>query len=234
MGIYQLSITEVTCYGNLYCVAGWDIDNGGMVRPEPADATPDNEASRFWRAYHVGAGRTFAPGNVVRLVASGPPKNFPFPHATEDRIVTRGTPMRVLRRLTPKQLTATAQNSVSNSIQAVFNGHLIRASSEKAYVPAGARTNSLGAIEIKPRQIRFYEEAVASGKRRLRALIDQGGVEYDLSVPADAARTRFLAGGIAALLAEANASNLLHVRVGLSRAFADAPCYAQVNGIIFL
>ena len=35
MANYQLLITDVTNCGDLRCVAGWDLDRGKMVRPEP-------------------------------------------------------------------------------------------------------------------------------------------------------------------------------------------------------
>ena len=101
---------------------------------------------------------------------------------------------------------------------------------------AGERTSSLDAIEIAPRSISFYELNPSAGKRQLRARIDEYGVQYDLSVPADAAKSRFLVGGVAALQGDARASNRIHVRLGLCRPFAAMPnsCYAQVNGLYFL
>jgi hypothetical protein len=103
-------------------------------------------------------------------------------------------------------------------------------------VAAGERVCSLDAIDIEPDQIRFSEQVTSAGKRRLRAVIEEDGVKYDLSVPADAARARFLAGGVAALEGDANASDRIHVRLGLCRPFAAMPdsCYVQVNGLYFL
>lgn len=236
MATYKLIITDVTCYGTLYCVAGWDLDDGGMVRPEPPGANPNAEASRFWDAQYVGTGKTFSVGNVVSFKASGPPDTFPFPHATEDRVVIAGSQLAVIKQLTDAGLAEAVSDGVASSLQEVFDNTLVRAHSGKAYVRADEKTNSLGAIEIDPDQISFYEDVTAGGKRRLRAIIEQDGLGYDLSVPADAARTRFLAGGVAALEADAKASDLIHVRVGLCRPFPDMPhaCYAQVNGLYFL
>ena len=28
---YEIVITDVTQYGSLYCVAGWDLQDGGMI-----------------------------------------------------------------------------------------------------------------------------------------------------------------------------------------------------------
>ncbi len=236
MAIYNLCITDVTCYGALYCVAGWDIDDGGMVRPEPPGTDPSHEPSRFWGAQFAGPEKICAVGNIVRFDASAPPKSFPFPHATEDRIVTAGSQLKIVQALSPAQLVEAVADSVSASLQDVFEGHLVRAHSGKAYVPANIKTNSLGAIEIDPGQITFYEEVTDAGKRRLRAVIDENGVDYDLSVPADLARTRFLTAGVGALQADANSCDTIHVRVGLCRPSPNIPdaCYAQVNGLYFV
>lgn len=233
MATYELIITDVTRYGGLYCVAGWSIANGRMIRPEPAGANVADEASRFWDARWVGAGKPFSVGNVVRLDASTPPQNFPFPHATEDRICVRGCQPSVLRRQTLDQVARSVRAGLSNSLAAAFGGQLVRAQSGTAYVAAGAQTCSLDEIEVTPNQISFYEDN-QNGKHRLRAIITQDGVHHDLSVPADAARARFLTAGVAAVQADAQAGNLVHIRLGLARPFATLPCFAQVNGLYFL
>jgi hypothetical protein len=236
MAIHEIIVTDVTCYGNLYCVAGWDVEQARMIRPEPATANVNAEASRFWSGQSAGAGTFFAVGNRVRFDASPPPQNFPFPHATEDRIYVHGPASVVVGQLNLGQVADLVADGVSDDITEAFGGQLIRAHSGKAYVAAGTVSNSLDAIEILPGGLAFYEDNPSPGKRRLRALIDQSGVEYDLSVPADAARARFLAGGVAALEAGAAASSRIHVRLGLCRPFAAMPhaCYAQVNGLYFL
>lgn len=236
MPTYALIITDVTRYGDLFCVAGWDVNNGGMIRPEPPTANAVAEASRFWSGQYAGPGKFFAVGNRVRFDAAMPPANFPFPHATEDRVLIAGNHSAVLGQMTVAQMVQAVAAGVSASIDEAFGGQLHRAYSGKAHVTAGTQTCSLDAIEIDPASISFYEDSPAPGKRKLRAKIDQGGVEYDLSVPADAARTRFLAGGVAALEADAQASQSVHVRLGLCRPFAAMPnsCYAQVNGLYFL
>lgn len=236
MATYRIGITDVTRYGALYCVAGWDIDDNMMIRPEPSSADPKFEASRFWDAQYAGPGKIFDVGNVVQFEAPLPPEAFRYPHATEDRVLKAGTEPSLVEKLNLKRLTEAVEESVSSSMQEIFDNQLVRATSGKAYVPADAQTRSLGAIEIEPSQIRFYEDVAGNGKRRLRAIINQENGGYDLSVPADAARARFLADGIDALQAEAKASASIHVRIGLCRPFPDMPdaCYAQVNGLIFL
>lgn len=119
---------------------------------------------------------------------------------------------------------------------AVFDGHLTLAQSGKSYVPANIETSSLGAVEIEPQQISFYSDQAENGRQRLRAIIDYEGVEYRFSVPADAATRRFLEAGLTGLEADKNNSDLIHVRLGLSRPFDAQPnsCYTQINGLLFL
>lgn len=236
MPTYQLVITDVTRYGDLFCVAGWDISRGGMIRPEPPTANSAVEASRFWSAQYAGPGKFFAVGNKVLFDAAIPAEDFPFPHATEDRIVIPQTKSAVLGALNSLQITQTVAAGISQSIRQSFGGQLNRAHSGKAHVIAGTKTSSLDAIEIEPHTISFYEDNPSPGKRRLRARIDEDGNVYDFSVPADAARSRFLSGGVIALQADVAASKRIHVRLGLCRPFSEMPnsCYAQVNGLYFL
>ncbi len=235
MPTYNLIITDLTRYGDLFCVAGWDLDNGGMIRPEPPTAKAAAEASRFWDGQHAGPGKPFAVGNIVRINANLPPADFPYPHATEDRLVALGR-VAVVDQMTTKQVAQAVTHGVSASINATFGGQLHRANSGKAHVVAGTQTCSLDAINVTPDAISFYEENPLPGKRRLRALISHKGICYNFSVPADAARNRFLAAGVAALETDAASSQLIHVRLGLCRPFAAMPtsCYAQINGLYFL
>jgi hypothetical protein len=116
---YELIITDVTCYGNLYCVAGWDLRNGGMIRPEPPGANSAAEASRFWEGQYVGVGKLFAVGNVVRFEATAPPREFPYPHATEDRIFVSAIPTRG-KQFTLRQLAQSVAAGVSSSLEDTF------------------------------------------------------------------------------------------------------------------
>lgn len=232
MPSYRIVVTDVTQYGTLFCVAGWDVQNGGMIRPEPHTTTATSEASRFWGDPAVGQGKVFDVGRVLEFQASLPPADFPFPHATEDRLVAPNTFV-LLDNWELTKMVGAVSAGISDSLAHAFGGHLVRANSGKAYVLAGQNTNSLGAVEIEPGQIEFFEDG-STGKRRLRALVTDGCATYDLTVPAWGARGKFLAGGVNAVQADANKSTRIHLRVGLARAFADAPCYAQINGIFFL
>ncbi|TIX92775.1 hypothetical protein [Rhizobium sp. P44RR-XXIV] len=236
MPTYELVITDVTRYDSRFCVAGWDLQSGGMIRPEPPTMNATAEASRFWTDQHAGPGKFFAIGNIVRFNADAAPAHSPFPHATEDRLYVGGNNAAVLGQMTPQQIAQTVAPGVSVSIIQAFGGHLQRAQSGKAHVAAGQQTSSLDAIEIAPAAITFYEASPKPGKRQLRAVIAQGGMNYDLSVPADAAKAQFLASGIAGLSADVQASQRIHVRLGLCRPFAAMPdsCYAQINGVYCL
>lgn len=233
---YQIVVTDVTCYGSLYCVAGWDLQNGGMIRPEPHTTNANSEASRFWSGAQAGPGQFFSVGNVVEFDANLPPGNFPFPHATEDRVLTPQPNAALLGQYTLGQTAAAAQLGIAANLPAAFGAQLIRANSGKAYVPAGAQVSSLDAINTHPGNIQLYEDQADNGKRRLRAIVRHNGIGYDLSVPADAARTRFLTAGLGALQADVQAATQVHLRLGVSRPFAAMPnsCYAQVNGIYLL
>jgi hypothetical protein len=139
---YEIIVTDVTCYGSLYCVAGWDRLTGQMIRPEPPGAKASDESSRFWNSGYAGPGKTFAMGNVVRLVATGALPDFLFPHATEDRMVDLNTPMNVLQTLDSQGVVAAVAAGVSDSLTAAFNGALWREEKPKLR----ARVTSAGLI----------------------------------------------------------------------------------------
>jgi hypothetical protein len=235
MATYEIIITDVTCYGILYCVAGWDLERERMIRPEPP-STSASEVSKFWDSRFAGPGRIFSVGKVVRFQARQPPTDFLFPHATEDRIVDPGMDPRVVRELNIEQMIAAAAGSISETLEAAFNDGLVRASSGKAYVPSGYNGPSLGAVEVRADRIVFFEDAYQGGSPKLRARLTIDGTFYDLSVPADVARTRWKAEGLAGLRKDHQKSERVHLRVGLSRPFPAMPnqCYAQINGVYFL
>ena len=237
MADYKIIVTDVTCYGSLYCVAGWDRNTHRMIRPEPPGASTANEASRFWDVRFVGPGKLFDLGCIAEFYAADPLPDFPFPHATEDRIVDMTRPRRSVERLDMPQIVQAVAAGVSPTLEDAFDGGLVRvAGSRKPYVQVGHVGRSLGAIELAPRQIAFQENTFDPSKRKLRANLSVGGLRYDLSVTAEAVRARWLAGGLSALRADVEASKRIHLRVGLSRPFRDKPdqCFLQVNGVYFL
>jgi ribosomal protein L28 len=207
-----------------------------MLRPEPAEANANQEASRFWDSRFAGPERPFSVGNIVKFDAVRPPPNFPFPHATEDVLIPPGGRIEVLGVRTLQQVAQHVADGLSPTLLAAFGGGLTRASSAKAYVTIGYRGPSLGAIERKPKQVSFHENTFDANRPKLRARIEDDGVWYDLSITADALRTRWKASGLAAVQADAKKSDRLHLRVGLSRPLSAMrdKCYAQVNGVYFL
>src|SRR5262249_36321942 len=125
---------------------------------------------------------------------------------------------------------------VSLAVGEAFDGALVMPVSGKAYMPRDQRARSLGAVQIQPAQVHFFENRYDPARPKLRARLANDGRQYDLSVTAAAARTRWQANGLGALQADAAASNRLHVRLGLSRPFPAMPdqCYVQMNGVYFL
>lgn len=241
MAIYRLAITEVTRYGDLYCVAGWDLDRRAMVRPEPPGATNANPPSRFWSSQYAGAGKAFEVGNVVRLGDAGlPPMDFPWPHRTEDVIVVGGSSINIEGAVGEEELAQAVQGSVEPTVRAVFDQGLVRAwngaGSTKAYVVEGHQGRSLGAVELLPNRIRFVEDAFNPAKPQLRAHLQDGLVTYNFSVTSDVLKGLWKAQGLDAVKALRDDCEKVHVRVGLARPFEYQPtrCYAQVNGMYFL
>src|SRR4051794_33727523 len=126
MAQYDLIVTDVTSYGDLFCVAGWDRLSNRMIRPEPPGANAAVESSRFWSGQYAGPGRAFDVGNVVRFSAAPADASFPFPHATEDRLVDLAQPLNILETLTVPAVAAAAAGSISPGLEAAFDNELIR------------------------------------------------------------------------------------------------------------
>lgn len=234
MTIREVIITDVTTYGDLYCVAGWDVDAQVMVRPEPPTAKAAVEASRFWSADWAGPGKYFSVGNVVQFEAVAPPNDFPFPHATEDCIFVKAIGNGPIRTLTTTELVASVGTSAG--VKAVFGGGLIQAPSGKAYVNKDFRGPSLGAITTATENLRVFENSYDPAKPKLRALLTEGLVTYDVGVTAHAARKRWIDANLDALQADIAAAEEVHIRLGLSRPFPERPseCYVQINGLFLL
>lgn len=234
MPTYKVLVTDVTTYGALYCVAGWDLNRKAMVRPEPPGANAASEVSRFWDSQWAGPGKFFGVGNVVEFEANPPPADFPFPHATEDRLFVKAIGQVPLRTLSAAQIAATV--GVSIGLNAVFGGGLVRAASGKAYVGKDFKGPSLGSLTVAPEKLSLHENRFDAANPKLRAWLREGFLRYDLPVTADAARTRWLGAGLEALKADIAASKEIHVRLGLARPFPQRPdeCYAQINGLYLL
>jgi hypothetical protein len=236
MRAFEMIVTDVTCYGSRYCVAGWDRLSKRMIRPEPSSANVIVEASRFWESNLAGPGRPFAVGNIVKFEAAKPPAEFPFPHASEDVIVAARTIPKIEGYLSLGDVASAVAAGVAPTLKSAFGDALVRADSGKAYIPSGHVGRSLIGLEKAPKEIKFYENNYDPDKIQLRATVFDGGTSYDMSVTAEAARTRWKTGKIAGLDADLEASKRVHMRVGLARPFPAKPneCFLQVNGLYFL
>lgn len=227
----QITISDITCYGALYCVAGWDNQSGQMVRPEPSTTNPMAEASRFWPEQYVGAGKVFALGNIAVINGANPQPPADFPHAREDCILAANSTIQTVGQVGFDQLATHLGGSVRSTLIDAFNNGLVRALNGKCHIPASVNAPSLSAIEVDTAAIEFYVDTYDPAKPKLRARLVDSGVLYDLSVPAAAARLTWKSQGLEFLQAELSQAARVQVRVGLCRAFGGK-CYAQINGII--
>lgn len=232
---YRIVITDVTEFGDRFCVAGWDLLSSRMVRPEPPDTVANSVAARFWTEQHCGIGKVFDLGNVVTCQGVNAPPGFPYPHATEDIVLNANSTITVVSKCTHESMVAQVAASVSAALPDVYDGGLIRPASGKAYVSKDHPGRSLGAVEINPASLQFHVNTYNPEKPKLRARITVAGSNYDLPVTALAAHKRWREDGLQALVNDAANAQRVHLRMGLSRPFAARPdeCFSQINGVIF-
>jgi hypothetical protein len=234
MGEFCILITDLTTYGSLFCVAGWDINRNVMIRPEPPAANAHKEKTKFWNAHFVGDGKVFQIGNLVQFKAKDAPADFAFPHATEDKIIADLQTLKICNHLTDAELLKTVKGSVSKDVRSAFNGNLHVPISGKAYVDAGQKSPSLGAVELNARKIQFISWSYEDEPPKLRCRFKCNSEPYNLSVTAESCRVAFQEHGVVELNKKAANCRKIHVRLGLARAFGDPPrCYLQVNGVYF-
>src|SRR5581483_9404947 len=182
---FRFVVTEVTDYGNNHhCVAGWDLVAKRMVRPEPG-------AQEFWPKNFVGPKSVFWPGHVVEFEADVP-ANQPYPHATEDVIVRSGSlPKTVVKDRWA--LARAVRDSVSATLNMVFDGKMVRLN-RSAYIPAGSKCRSLGAVEISRRDLQLSQRRWGDGPPKLRATIVNE--RLNLGVTSTTLRRTFFDGGV--------------------------------------
>lgn len=98
-----------------------------------------------------------------------------------------------------------------------------------AHVKAGIATRSLWAVEVRRDKLRFCESQYG----KLKVILDDGARRYELPVSSRALKEAWKSGGMAGVNGSLPSHGMLHVRVGLARAFKDHPdkCYVMVNGI---
>jgi hypothetical protein len=218
---FRIVVTDVTIYGSLRCVAGWDVDRKAMVRPEPSPRG-------FWQAITCGVNTTFHPGHLVEFQGKKPTTEPP--HVRED-VVVLGQPHR-LGALTRQQFKDALRQSLVASPQAVF-GPCLEFSGQKAHVLPGSDCGSLACMELPCVKFRLHVNRYK--KPKLQAMFSLFGKQLDLSVAAKDFKKTFENDGLQATESLIAGARGLHLRLGLARPFAPGGgkplCYLQINGI---
>jgi hypothetical protein len=222
MAKYRLLVTDITEYGSLRCVAGWDLEREKMIRPEPAPGD-------FWSGTAVGPTGQFRRGAIVDFEAHSPNPTTDYPHRTEDRVVAGQ--VNYVRTLSPADRQMILAQMVSPDLQNLFSGKL-QAEGFAGFVALGTRCRSLGAIEIEPSAVSVYED-LGWGKKRLRIRLPIQNRIVAPSITSALVRRIYREAGLDALRAQLSSAKCLHLRIGLARAFSSKPdrCYLQVNDI---
>jgi hypothetical protein len=94
---YNLVITDLIRYGSMFCVAGWDFQNGGMTRPEPPSGNVVAEPSRFWDGRWPGPGSFTTTGNIVPFDAVAKRAHFRYRRTPDNCIFAAGDSSAMLR-----------------------------------------------------------------------------------------------------------------------------------------
>ena len=209
---FRLLITDLTEYGTLRCVAGWDQDRQKIVRPEP-------HPLGFWEGTACGNGRPFAPGNIiVTFDAVVPNPKTELPHLNEDRVV-RG-PIKLEQSLSREKFLEAIRKIPTIDSAAAFNSP-VKVENSKAYVPReGTDHPSLRGLLTKGKTISFVAEKYGDKPARARCLIDVPNERsIDLSIAAADLREIFRKQGIDRLKKLFAEKDDLHIRLGLSSRF---------------
>jgi len=216
---HRLLINEVTTYGKLRCVAGYNFATGGMIRPEPSPGG-------FWPSYLTGQATALYPGNVMDFEGTIP--DTEFPHRREDRVVNVGPT--IVSRLTTADFASNLAAIGSTLSKNTFD-HFRVSSSGTAYVEAGTDCGSLFGVQLPKGSISLEEVQTDRGPR-LRCSFELHGSDLCLSVAATDIRNLHERSGLAAVRNGLN-NQTVHLRIGLARGWGDFPnrCYMQVNGI---
>lgn len=224
---FRLLITDLTNYGTLRCVAGWDLDRNAMVRPEPSPAG-------FWQQTACGRGKPFAPGNIVALEAALPSPRTDLPHLNEDRVVKSAIALE--RTLAGDEFVAALKATNVVDRKSAFAAP-VKIENGKAYVERGTNHPSLRGLQLNSDHLSFISEHFGDKPEKLRVLIQlPNSATLNLSVAANDLRNAFQRAGLKGIKGLFAGSRNLHVRLGLARGFGQFPdrCYMQVNGIYAL
>lgn len=224
MAEYKLLVTEITNYGDLRCVAGWDLDRNKMIRPEP-------HAGGFWHSNTVGPVGSFEIGKTVRFEANKPNPETDYPHRTEDRVVV-GT---VRSGSSPANYRGLLRDAAFASFDELFDRNLV-IDGMKAYVPVGSECRSLGGLIVDAKGVEIESYRNPSGKDRIRLQFRIGGIVLAPNITASEVYASHASGELDALNQNISQASKLLLRVGLARAFDAMPdrCYLQINGLTIL
>jgi hypothetical protein len=225
MAKYRLLITDLTEYGDLRCVAGWDLDRGKMIRPEP-------HPGGFWNQSYCGSGRSFAPGNIVIFKADLPQPKTDLPHLNEDRVVQVET-IAVEKTLSKNEFLDHLAKVATVGREVAFAAP-VRVINAKAFVPTHTDRPSLRGLSIASVHVTFTTEKFGEKPAKPRCLISASNrLTINLSIAGCHLRDIFRKSGRDGLGRLFSGSHTLHVRLGLARGWGNFPdrCYMQVNGI---
>ena len=228
---HPILITEVTrMREGHYCVAGWDIHAGRIVRP----LQPPGEN---WQLRNGCI--PFAVGELIDVI---PARHKPglAPHSTEDFVL--GGPPQTLTMFNEAETFTLLRSTADKSIRAIF-GPLFG----DRYLHEGTGQRSLGSILLRRERMHLFVDQ----KEKLRIQFTDGdGVRYALAVTSEKMLHYFSPRpqdppphyGIreaAAWLNATPADQAVMLRIGLSRGWAGTEkawkpprCYLQLNGII--
>ena len=229
MADFVLAITEVTEMGARYCVAGWRPDAKCMVRPLPG--------ARNWTAYQLEK-HSVRPGRMIRVTATGAAYRGTYPHRTEDTVVDET--VEAVAGEGSVSWFGPGAPQVHGSLEEAFSGFLEVSGSwhgvnTGVFVPAGAQTRSLVALEIEAESLFFFERDY-DDKLSLRGQLTDPNGCYNLAVVSRSLRETWRSEGIAAVKTLLPRKGKLHVRVGLARPWTaeNRPpnqCYLMINGV---
>jgi hypothetical protein len=218
----DIRITDLTemSPGN-YCVAGWDAAAQRMIRPLPNGA---NWTAATLQQFGV------TPGALLRLAPAGN-ANGEYPHLTEDTPIDLDGTSNIITA--PMQWFDAEAPKVAATIAEAFEGQLqansqFRGTNQGNYVARGTRTRSLWAVNVPRNNISFTDPFDS-----LKAVISDVSGSYQFAVSSKAIKEAWRIGGTAQIERLLPKTGQLHVRLGLARAYGDAPdkCYVMVNGI---
>lgn len=221
MAAYSLLVTDVTDYGSLRCVAGWDVHRHKMIRPEPYPGG-------FWGADRINT-KEFCRGAIVEFDAVEPRPPTSYPHLTEDRVVTGA--ITAASKLQKKDLWELLDASKSTNLDDLFSNNLIY-DGLKGFVPKDSACSSLGGIEIGSDCASVEDYVNYGGKKRLRLRFEHNGRMLAPNLTSSRSHEIYQQGGLSELNNRLKKADRVHLRIGLARAFGAQPnkCYLQING----